>query len=97
MNILARFNQLKITLPSVYNEIDQKWLIETLGKLKFQERNKAIVKYAEVYSAAYEAEKISYKKENAAGRSANIRLRKYVERCNAKRNETVNEPPSLSM
>lgn len=97
MDILARFNQLKITLPSAYNENDKSWLLETLGNLKFQERKKAIAKYAEVYREVYQAEPLSYKKENAAGRSANIRLRKYVERCNAKRNENVNEPPSLSM
>lgn len=96
MDIVDRFNQLKITLPSVYNEIDKNWILETLRKLEFRERNIAVIKYAKVYQEAYELEPIGYKKENAAGRAANTRLRIYASKCIAKRSEHVTKPPVLA-
>ncbi|WP_445494015.1 hypothetical protein [Photorhabdus sp. SF281] len=43
-------------------------------------RAKITVKYAEVYEAAWDEEPISYRKDNAARRAANIRLREFVRR-----------------
>lgn len=96
MDVVERFNQLRIQLPKIYNDIDKNWIIQTLAKLEFNERQKAVIRYAEVYQEAYDSEEISYKKENAAGRAANTRLREYAFKCLAKRDEKVNKPPVLS-
>lgn len=97
MDVVERFNYLRIQLPKIYNDIDKTWITQTLAKLEFNERQKAIIKYAKVYQEAYDKEEISYKKENAAGRTANTRLREYAVKCLAKRNEKVNKPPVLSV
>lgn len=95
MDVINRFNNLKIQLPRIYNEIDKNWITETLFKLEFTERQKAVIKYAEVFKEAYDNEEISYKKANAAGRAANSRLREYAAKCLAKRTERVSKPPVL--
>lgn len=88
-------NNLKIQLPKVFNDVDRDWIFKTLQTLTFNERQRAIIKYVEVYREAYDKENLYYKKENAAGRAANIRLRQFAVKCAAKRNEEVRNPPIL--
>nr|WP_270094547.1 hypothetical protein [Leclercia adecarboxylata] len=56
-------------------------------------RQKAIQRYAAVYQESYEAEPVSYRKENRARHEANTRLRLFVRNhCRALQGYTA-EPP----
>ena len=57
---------------------DQKWVDEQLAKLPFRLQQSVKQRYAEVYQQAYDAEPVEHKKEGAARRAANTRLREYV-------------------
>jgi hypothetical protein len=59
---------------------DQKWFREQLAKLPTAYIKQAKEGYQAVWEATYEAEPIEHKKQNAARRAANIRLREFVER-----------------
>ncbi len=65
-------------MPSYFYPSDGDWIQEILLRLDPATRGKIAVKYAEVYQAAWDEEQISYRKDNAARRHANIRLREFV-------------------
>ncbi|RAW91611.1 hypothetical protein CKY04_24035 [Photorhabdus sp. S8-52] len=65
-------------MPSQYFPDDGKWIQEMLLSLDPSTRGKITVRYAEVYEAAWDEEPVSYRKDNAARRAANIRLREFV-------------------
>ena len=66
-------------LPSRCHEHDRKWIISQISKLPRGNIATATIGYSKAYSEAHDAEPISHKKDNAARRAANTRLREYVE------------------
>ena len=65
-------------LPDVYSQADAEWISEQLQMLTPAARLKAMLRYAEVYQETYDAEPVSFKKENRARHEANTRLRQFV-------------------
>ncbi|MDU4843289.1 MAG: hypothetical protein E6X49_19410 [Leclercia adecarboxylata] len=65
-------------LPSVYASADEDWIQQQLLSLTPAVRPKAIQRYAAVYQETFEAEPVSYRKENRARHEANTRLRLFV-------------------
>lgn len=65
-------------LPSVYASADEEWIKQQLLSLTPAARQKAIQRYAAVYQESFEAEPVSYRKENRARHEANMRLRLFV-------------------
>lgn len=69
-------------MPDSYFPDDSKWIQEMLLQLSPGARNRALVAYSAVYQERWEAEPIPYRKDNAARREANKRLREYVRKFN---------------
>jgi len=67
-----------IFLPSVYSAADADWIHEQLQELTPATRQKAMLRYPEVYQETYDAEPVSFKRENRARHEANTRLRQFV-------------------
>ncbi|EQB4330064.1 hypothetical protein ACYJ2D_000011 [Providencia stuartii] len=67
-----------IPMPKYHFRDDAKWIQEMLLQLSPSARNRALVAYSNVYQEFWDAELISYKKDNAARKKANARLREYV-------------------
>ena len=65
-------------LPSAHASADEDWIQEQLLSLTPAVRQKAIQRYATVYQETFEAEPVSYRKENRARHEANTRLRLFV-------------------
>lgn len=65
-------------LPSVYASADEDWIQQQLFSLTPAVRQKAIQRYAAVYQETFEAEPVSYRKENRARHESNTRLRLFV-------------------
>ncbi|MBD2786434.1 hypothetical protein ID858_17270 [Xenorhabdus sp. DI] len=57
---------------------DTQFIQEMLGRLKPSTRARITAEYSEAYQAAWDNEPVSYRKDNAARRAANIRLREFV-------------------
>ena len=89
------FNFVKPVMPVAYCREDGAWIQEILGKLPRGQRDKITHAYAEAYQAAYDAEPISYKQENAGRKVANTRLRLYLERY-SRANQGMTSPPPLA-
>lgn len=74
-----RFQELEEErMPSLYSEADRDWIQQQLLILTPAVRQKAIQRYAAVYQETFEAEPVSYRKENRARHEANTRLRLFV-------------------
>ncbi|KJF79146.1 hypothetical protein UA45_01430 [Morganella morganii] len=69
-------------MPDSYFPDDEKWIQEMLLQLSLGARNRALVAYSAVYQEQWEAEPVSYRKDNTARREANKRLREYVRKFN---------------
>lgn len=65
-------------LPSSHSPADAEWIKQQLLSLTPTARQKAIQRYAAVYQETFEAEPVSYRKENRARHKANTRLRLFV-------------------
>ncbi|KLP91909.1 hypothetical protein [Enterobacter roggenkampii] len=65
-------------MPSDFSKADSEWIRQQLLSLTPTARQKAIQRYAAVYQEAFEAEPVSYRKENRARHEANTRLRLFV-------------------
>ncbi|MGT5257343.1 hypothetical protein ACRWEA_06460 [Escherichia coli] len=70
------FQQLE--MPSVFCLADSQWIGEQLQSLSMVAKQKAMQRYATVYQETFEAEPVSYRKENRARHEANTRLRLFV-------------------
>ncbi|MFS6815741.1 hypothetical protein [Citrobacter meridianamericanus] len=68
----------QIDMPSTYSLADAAWINQQLLSLTSAARQKAIQRYAVVYQETFEAEPVSYRKENRARHEANTRLRLFV-------------------
>lgn len=67
-----------ISLPIAHCVADESWIQEQLQMLPVAMRQRAVVRYAEVYQQTLDAELVSYKQENRARHEANTRLRLFV-------------------
>lgn len=67
-----------LVLPEVHSQADADWIKQQLLSLTPAARQKAIQRYAAVYQESFEAEPVSYRKENRARHEANMRLRLFV-------------------
>ncbi|WP_312995625.1 hypothetical protein [Leclercia sp.] len=65
-------------MPQEYSQADAEWIQQQLLSLTPAVRQKAIQRYAAVYQETFEAEPVSYRKENRARHEANTRLRLFV-------------------
>lgn len=71
---------LSAVMPAVFVQEDGKWIQEQLNGLPVSMRHKVAAQYAAVYQAAFDAESMPYRQQNAGRREANTRLRLYVQR-----------------
>ncbi|WP_275146208.1 hypothetical protein [Citrobacter portucalensis] len=69
----------QVDLPSVYSQADAAWIQQQLLSLPPSLRRKVALKYAEVYEITFDAEPVSFRRENRARHEANVRLRRFVE------------------
>ncbi|EAN8471268.1 hypothetical protein SR02_004286 [Salmonella enterica subsp. arizonae] len=67
-----------LEMPEIYGQADKDWIIQQLARLTPAVRQKAALRYAAVYQEAFDAESVSYRKENRARHKANTRLRLFV-------------------
>ncbi|EGR9410596.1 hypothetical protein I8E26_001528 [Salmonella enterica] len=67
-----------LEMPEIYGQADKDWIIQQLARLTPSVRQKAALRYAAVYQEAFDAESVSYRKENRARHEANTRLRLFV-------------------
>ncbi|EDC3545040.1 hypothetical protein GAG10_15440 [Salmonella enterica] len=67
-----------LEMPEIYEQADKDWIIQQLARLTPAVRQKAALRYAAVYQEAFDAESVSYRKENRARHEANTRLRLFV-------------------
>ncbi|MNE10734.1 hypothetical protein D3C80_1034550 [compost metagenome] len=65
-------------MPKSLSQADAEWILGQLMSLTPAARQKAIQRYAAVYQESFEAEPVSYRKENRARHEANMRLRLFV-------------------
>lgn len=72
--------QINMPMPEHYFSDDAKWIQEQLTKLSPSMRQKALVKYSEVYQTEWEREQVPYRKDNKARHEANVRLREFIKR-----------------
>ncbi|WP_217185963.1 hypothetical protein [Enterobacter soli] len=71
-------NVLTVPMPDNHCQADAEWIKQQLLGLTPAARQKAIQRYAAVYQESFEAEPVSYRKENRARHEANVRLRLFV-------------------
>ncbi|MBX8627794.1 hypothetical protein I6O00_08975 [Enterobacter hormaechei] len=67
-----------LVLPEEHSQADADWIKQQLLSLAPAARQKAIQRYAAVYQESFEADPVSYRKENRARHEANMRLRLFV-------------------
>lgn len=82
-------------LPSDFSQADAEWIKQQLLSLTPTARQKAIQRYAAVYQETFEAEPVSYRKENRARHEANTRLRLFVRNQGRALQGYTAEPPWL--
>ncbi|TGC25307.1 hypothetical protein [Escherichia sp. E1130] len=69
----------QVDLPLAYSQADAAWIQQQLLSLPPSLRRKVALKYAEVYEITFDAEPVTYRRENRARHEANVRLRRFVE------------------
>ena len=79
-------------MPQHYNKWDEKWLKEQLQPLPLGLRSRACEGYSALYNKTLEANP-GVASENTAGRTANIRLREWLEQTRKTRGGEVYSPP----
>ncbi len=67
-------------MPEHYHADDADWIQEQLLQLDPTTRVKTAMRYSEVYRETWDKEPVSFRKGNRARRSANTRLRVYVQK-----------------
>lgn len=67
-------------MPAIFHPHDTKWISDQLSKASSAAREKAVEGYETVYRSALDDEPVEHKKENAARREANTRLRVFIEK-----------------
>lgn len=69
-----------VEMPTRHSQADAEWIQGQLLRLPHGMRQKAILSYSAVFEAAFDAEPVSFRQENAGRHEANTRLRVFVER-----------------
>ncbi len=82
-----------LAMPDNHSQADSEWIKQQLLTLAPSARQKAIQRYAAVYQESYEAEPVSYRKENRARHEANTRLRLFVRNHGRALQGCTAEPP----
>lgn len=85
-----------VPMPVYYVQDDRRereWIAEQLAKLPIGKRQTIADQYSDVYQAAFDAEPVSYRQENAGRVAANTRLREYVKRYTSLRTGETSSPP----
>ncbi|EHG4046130.1 hypothetical protein J4486_004681 [Salmonella enterica] len=77
---MFRQQQIRTVMPEHYLTDDESWIQEQLLQLDPTTRVKIARKYAEAYLEAWDKEPVPFRKDNKARRSANTRLRVYVQK-----------------
>lgn len=77
---MYRHQQIRTVMPEHYLHDDENWIQEQLLQLDPTTRVKIAMKYAEVYRDTWDKEPVPFRKDNRARRSANTRLRVYVQK-----------------
>ncbi|AHE71889.1 hypothetical protein M942_22715 [Enterobacter ludwigii] len=67
-----------VDMPTQHSQADAAWIQAQLLQLPPSLRHGVALRYAEVYEATFDAEPVSYRKENRSRHEANTRLRKFV-------------------
>lgn len=80
-------------LPLHYHGHDKRWIVEMMGSLPRQYRQKAIDRYSDVYKYSYDNCGSEIRRECFARREANTILRLFIER--VKRAGDVMQPPTI--
>ncbi|WP_242685325.1 hypothetical protein [Leclercia sp. 29361] len=83
----------QVDLPGSYSQADTEWIKQQLSTLTSAVRQKATQRYAAVYQETFEAEPVSYRKENRARHEANTRLRLFVKNHGRALQGYTAEPP----
>lgn len=78
---MSYYGKPKVTLPVSHSEKDAQWLSEQLLRLHPSHLTTACIGYSDAFRETFESEQVEHKKENAGRKSANIRMRKFVEKC----------------
>ncbi|MET3066307.1 hypothetical protein [Atlantibacter hermannii] len=86
---------LQVDMPQVYSKADEQWIQEQLSALPPSARQKAIVRYGEVYEEFLNSEPVSFRKENKARHEANTRLREYARKYHRALQGYTEKPPSF--
>ncbi|KUT48169.1 hypothetical protein AWE99_18480 [Escherichia coli] len=71
-------NYVQTEMPARYCQADTEWIQQQLQGLPQSLRRKVALKYAEVYEITFDAEPVSFRKENRARHEANTRLRLFL-------------------
>lgn len=71
-------NYHRTLMPEAFSQADAEWIQKQLLSLTLAVRQKAVARYAAVYLETFEAEPVSFRKENRARHEANVRLRLFV-------------------
>ena len=82
-------------MPHTYSKADEEWIQEQLSALPPSARQKAIVRYGEVYEEFLNSEPVSFRKENKARHEANTRLREYARKYHRALQGYIEKPPLI--
>lgn len=85
----------RTVMPEVFSQADVEWIQEQLFKLSPSVRQKAVIRYADVYQLMFEEELVSYRKENRARHEANTRLRLFADKHARALQGYTERPPSI--
>lgn len=86
----------RTVMPEAFSQADTEWLQEQLLRLSPAVRQKAVIRYAEIYQLAMDEEPVSYRKENKARHEANARLRLFADKHARALQGYTDKPPSIS-
>lgn len=80
---MAKNYKPRVALPTMRSDKDSEWIEGILLTLSRPHQDQAREAYSDAYMAAKENEDTEHKKENAARKAANTRLRIFRDRCMA--------------
>ncbi|CAK8741658.1 hypothetical protein SODG_004975 [Sodalis praecaptivus] len=67
-----------VLMPARFHQGDEVWIRGMLLRLGPTTRGRIAYRYSEVYEEAYDAQPVSWRKDNRGRRAANTRLREFV-------------------
>lgn len=82
-------------MPEVFSQADAEWIQGQLLSLPPSVRQKAVIRYADVYQLTIDKELVSFRKENRARHEANTRLRLFADKHARALQGYTEKPPSF--